>query len=165
MVLIVTFPLSGKDCMNATASGHLGKGSAAIHRRLPDFFVWILVIDAQLYVNRSIAKVIVFRRKRSFGGRSGSASVAEHSTGATSFSSKKKPLESGEIDFDVRANRQEQCIVCRVNDADKHRSACSAFQAVAFEAALVDMRLVAPIEHKRCVAFGACDFLRFRKVR
>src|SRR5271157_381528 len=84
--------------MNATASGHLGKGSAAIHRRLPDFFVWILVIDAQLYVNRSIAKVIVFRRKRSFGGRSGSASVAEHFTGATSFSSKKKT-------FRIRGNR------------------------------------------------------------
>jgi hypothetical protein len=78
---------------------------------------------------------------------------------------KQETFGIGKIDFDLKANRQEQCVVCRVNDADEHRSACFAFKAVAFEAALVDVRLVAPIEHNRRVAFWACDFLWFRKFR
>jgi hypothetical protein len=39
------------------------------------------------------------------------------------------------------------------------------FQAIAFEAALVDMELVDSIERKRGVAFWACDLLRFRNIR
>jgi hypothetical protein len=59
---------------------------------------------------------------------------------------------------------QKQAIISGINNADKRRSARSAFQAVAFKAALIDVRIIASVKFERSVAVGTRDFLRFRDV-
>jgi hypothetical protein len=45
---------------------HRGKRSPTIHRCLPDFFNWILVVDTQLHIDRFITEVVVFGGERGF---------------------------------------------------------------------------------------------------
>jgi hypothetical protein len=59
----------------------------------------------------------------------------------------------------LRRDRHKQFVICRINDADKGRSAYSTFQDIALKAALIDVGLVAPIELKRGVALWACGLL------
>jgi hypothetical protein len=60
----------------------------------------------------------------------------------------------------LRRNRKKKLIVCRINDADEHRSARSTLKAVALEATLVDGGLIAPTEGKLGVAFWTSDLLQ-----
>src|SRR5262249_7330864 len=71
-------------------------------------------------------------------------------------------------DFVVRGlgdDSQKQLVVERINDAGERRSACATCQAVALESALVDLRIMAPVNHKRGATARTRDLLRSRSAK